>query len=387
MVDEAYSRFSASADPRFENFCRHNGWWLDDYALFSVIKSKISPQDWISWPPELKNRQKPALDRVGKDFSQSINREKFVQYMLFEQWEALKNYCNHQGINIIGDLPIYPSLDSAEVWAYPSMFKLDQDKRPLFLAGVPPDYFSSTGQLWGNPVYDWDQLKASSYRWWINRLSLNFRLFDLTRIDHFRGLVTYWEVPFGEKDAVKGRWVTAPCYHFLDTLTKHFGALPVIAEDLGLITDQVRQVLKKYGFPTMKVLLFAFSQDNHPYLPHHYPRNCCVYTGTHDNDTAVGWFAAQATAGEKERIIRYTGKDITAENIHWELIRLAMASVANTSIIPMQDILGLGSFARMNFPSTTDNNWKWQLKSSYLEDVGASGRLSEFTTIYGRNNF
>ncbi|MGM0366174.1 MAG: 4-alpha-glucanotransferase [Actinomycetota bacterium] len=385
-IDKAFSAFSISADSSFKDFCSRNSWWLDDYCLFVTIKSKICSQPWTGWPRDLRDRHQDALDDIRGTYSRDIQREKFTQYMLFTQWESLKNYCNRKGIKIIGDLPIYPCLDSAEVWANPGIFKLGGDKKPLFLAGVPPDYFSENGQLWGNPVYDWNQLKASGYRWWVRRLWMNFKLFDLTRIDHFRGLVAYWEVPYGQENAVGGKWVNASPYDFLDTMTARFGKLPVIAEDLGLITEDVKEVLKKYRLPTMKVLLFAFTEDNHPYMPHNYSRNCFVYTGTHDNDTAAGWFSDKATEEEKARLGRYTGKTITAGNVSWELIRLAMASVADTSIIPMQDILGLGNQARMNLPSTTGNNWKWRLKASYLNDASIPDKLSDFVRIYGRDN-
>ena len=386
FIDKAFSSFSPKSDSDFNDFCDQNCWWLEDYCLFTAIKSKKCSRPWTSWPPDLRDRKKTALDSISKTFSMEIMKEKFIQHILFKQWKSLKKYCNLKGIKIIGDMPIYPCLDSAEVWANPDIFKLGRDKKPLYLAGVPPDYFSQSGQLWGNPVYDWDRLMDSGYEWWARRLSLSFKLFDITRIDHFRGLVAYWEVPFGNKDATGGKWVKAPSCNFLDSMVSRFGSLPVIAEDLGHITDDVKQVLKKYNFPTMKVLIFAFSQDNHPYMPHNYDQNCYAYTGTHDNDTAAGWFAAKAGEDEKRRLEQYIGKNINEKNIHWELIRLAMSSVSAVSVIPMQDILGLGNEARMNLPSTIKGNWKWQLNSFWLDNKNIADRLSQLTEIYGRNS-
>ncbi len=386
-IRKAFDAFQPHADGAFDRFCSQNSWWLDDYCYFQVVKSKICPRPWNTWPLDLRDRNQEALKNLSKTYSKDILREKFIQYMLFGQWKSLKHYCNRKGIKIIGDLPIYPCLDSAEVWANPDLFKLDQHKRPQFLAGVPPDYFSQTGQLWGNPVYHWDRLRHSGYRWWAGRLDLHFRLYDITRIDHFRGLVAYWEVPYGSKDAKNGKWVKAPVCSFLDTMLSRFGKLPVIAEDLGYITQDVKEVLEKYRLPNMKVLLFAFGQDDDPYMPHNYNRNCCVYTGTHDNDTAAGWFSQKATAEQKKRLSRYAGKKIGLHNVAWTLIRLAMASVADTAITPMQDILGLGNWARMNLPSTVKNNWLWQLKPTYLDDQHIPEKLSAFSKTYARDTF
>ncbi len=383
-IEEAFTKFSPSQDSGFEEFCSRNKWWLDDYSMFVTIKEKIHKKIWTDWPQDLRDRKRSALDDIQSSCRENIKKEKFVQYMLFKQWETLKKHCNQMGIKIIGDLPIYPCLDSAEVWANPHIFRLSDDRKPLFLAGVPPDYFSETGQLWGNPVYDWQKLKETGYKWWAQRLSINFKLFDITRIDHFRGLVAYWEVPYGDKDARGGKWIKVPSSDFLDTMIRKFGSLPVIAEDLGLITEDVKEILRKYNFPNMKVLLFAFGEDDHPYMPHNYPRNCFTYTGTHDNDTSLGWFL-KSTKQERERLSAYTGKKITSKNINWGLIRLAMSSVADASIIPMQDILGLGNQARMNFPSTTGNNWKWKLKASYLEDKKIADRLTALVRLYGRS--
>lgn len=384
IIDEAWNNFSPSSHGPYHKFCQNNYWWLDDYALFATIKTHISSLPWNQWPPDLRDRNPKTLKQLSSQYSRQIEKEGFVQFILYRQWHNLKQYCNHKNIKIIGDMPIYLSGDSAEVWSHPHFFKLDPQGQPTQVAGVPPDYFCSQGQLWGNPVYRWDRLKGDRYQWLIDRFTHNFKLFDITRIDHFRGLVSYWEIPASEKNAVKGTWVKAPVYDFLDTLISRQGSLPIIAEDLGYITDDVREVLKHYGFANMKILLFAFGQDNHPYLPHHYPPHCYVYTGTHDNNTAVGWFKHEALPSERARLSRYTGKRINSLNVNWELIRLAMQSVASTCIIPMQDVLGLDSQARMNLPATLGTNWKWALGPDYGEDKKTKDKLAYFTETYGR---
>jgi 4-alpha-glucanotransferase len=285
----------------------------------------------------------------------------------------------------MGDIPIYVSLDSSDAWANAALFKLDGQKRPVSAAGVPPDYFSVTGQRWGNPVYDWAVLKQTEFAWWIKRMAHILSMFDMVRIDHFRGLIAYWEIPAHEKTAVKGEWVVVPTNEFFGALMEHFHDLPVIAEDLGIITQDVREAMDRFGFPGMKVLLFAFGEDNpaHPYLPHTYERNCVVYTGTHDNSTVRGWFDKEAGQPEKERLFRYLGREVGADEVAWELIRLAMMSVADTAIVPMQDVLGLGLEARMNTPSIAGGNWRWRLLPAQLGDVVAS-RLRSMTETYGR---
>lgn len=370
----------------FEKFCFRNKDWLEDFSLFSVLKKRFGGKSWNRWPEEIKNRNPGVLKELRKQYRGEIEFEKFSQYLFFKQWLSLKKHCNENNISIIGDIPLYVSYDSADVWSNPKLFKLDEKKIPKFVSGVPPDYFSPTGQLWGNPVYNWEFLDKTKFRWWIRRLEHNLSLFDMVRIDHFRGLVSYWEVPWGEKTALHGNWVEAPVQNFLKRVFKHFGNLPIIAEDLGLITPDVKEVMSKFGIPGMKVLLFAFSEDNpkHPYLPHNYNKNCIVYTGTHDTNTTRGWFEREASDQDKHRLFNYVGRRIPIKEIHWELIRLAMMSVASIAIFPMQDILGLGEKARMNKPATMEKrNWTWKLSPDRLQEKLAY-RLGEITETYGR---
>lgn len=384
LLDKAYERFkSKGKDSDYERFTSMNAFWLSDFAIFRSIKAKQGGRAWSSWPQGLKDRQREELERAKDQLKDRIEREKFIQYIFFRQWSALKERCNSHNIKIIGDIPIYVNYDSADVWANPGIFKLDENRQQVSSAGVPPDYFSATGQLWGNPIYNWDAIKESGYAWWISRLGHNFGLVDILRIDHFRGLVAYWEVPAGEKTAVKGRWVEAPAEEFLDRIFRHFGCVSIIAEDLGIITADVREVMNKFDIPGMKVLLFAFGEGlpKNPYAPHNHIKNCIIYTGTHDNNTARGWFEHEAKPEDRWRLSRYIGYEITAENISWELVRLAMMSVANIAILPMQDILGLGEDARMNHPSTTEGNYRWRLLP---EQMNLKGDFRELTEIYGR---
>lgn len=387
LLDHARRTFFKSGKnrDRYLHFCEDHAAWLDTYTLFVAIKKRMAGKSWGDWPWELRDRAVDQIQHIKGECAADIEREKLGQFLFFEQWRALKQYCNVRGIQIIGDIPIYVSYDSADVWTNTSIFKLNGDKRPTALAGVPPDYFSATGQLWGNPVYNWDAQKLTGYAWWIERLRHTLTLFDAIRIDHFRGLVAYWEVPAHETNAVNGRWVEVPTYDFFNTLFKRFFNLPIIAEDLGLITPDVRDAIKRFGFPGMKVLLFAFDEDNpmQIYLPHTYEKNYVVYTGTHDNDTVRGWFDHQAGPDDKRRLFRYLGRETRSEEVNWEFVRLAMMSIADIAMIPMQDILGLGREAQMNRPSIGQGNWEWRLLPSQLtEDV--SERLRTLTETYGR---
>ncbi|MBN1224731.1 MAG: 4-alpha-glucanotransferase, partial [Candidatus Aminicenantes bacterium] len=349
----------------FQKFCSTNRLWLDDFALFVAIKAHYHRKAWSGWPPEIRDRKPRDLLIIEKHLQKKIAMAKFYQFLFWEQWFRLKEYAHDKGILILGDMPIYVVHDSVDVWMHPDFFKLDVDKMPYAVAGVPPDYFSRTGQLWGNPLYRWDVLREQRYDWWIDRLEHNFRLYDFLRIDHFRGFVGYWEIPASERYAVRGKWMEAPGMDFFTQIKGKFPALPIIAEDLGVITPDVRQVMEKFGFPGMKVLLFAFGDDDpmHPYLPHTYEKNCVVYTGTHDNNTVKGWFENEADGKVKSRVFRYLGR-ITAEpDIHREFIRMAMMSPADTAILPVQDILGLGEAARMNRPAKRRGNWEWRLAS------------------------
>ncbi|MBU0755602.1 MAG: 4-alpha-glucanotransferase, partial [Planctomycetes bacterium] len=317
--------------------------------------------------------------------AREIDSASCLQYLFFRQWFSLKKYCNERGIQIIGDLPIYIDYDSADVWAHPELFKLDPEKRPYVVAGVPPDYFSETGQRWGNPIYNWDVHGREDFRWWVSRVKHNLARCDRLRIDHFRGLVAYWEIAAQEPTAINGRWIEAPVYALFDRLDRAIPGLPLIAEDLGLITPDVREVRDRLGLPGMKVLLFAFGWDmgSNPYIPHNMERNSVAYTGTHDNNTVRGWFENELSREDLDRLFSYLGGPVSAEEIHWSMVRLAMMSRADTSIIPLQDLMGLGQDARMNKPTTDKGNWRWRYPAEKLTpELG--NRLRKMTEIYGR---
>ncbi|MFB0505681.1 MAG: 4-alpha-glucanotransferase [Thermodesulfobacteriota bacterium] len=387
LLKKAHERFRGKRPPyEYERFRAENSPWLEDFALFMALKSHFGGKVWSEWPQDIRDRQPEALQSANKGLHEKAEMERFLQYIFFNQWSNLKNYCNAKGIQIIGDLPIYVEHDSADAWTHPELFKLDDEKRPYAVAGVPPDYFSETGQLWGNPVYRWDVLKEQGFAWWVQRIERNLRLCDIVRIDHFRGLVAYWEVPATENTAINGGWVEAPASDFLNHLMRKFPFLPIIAEDLGVITPDVRETMQQFELPGMKVLLFAFGEDlpTNPYVPHNLPKNCVAYTGTHDNNTIRGWFEGEEAPEDKKRLLHYLGRDVPGEELHWELIRLLMMSVANTVIFPMQDILGLGEEARMNRPATLEGNWQWRLLPDLLKPDLAS-RLLEMTEMYGRS--
>jgi len=382
----AYERFKKEGkNYEYEKFCLENSHWLEDFSLFVSLRIQFRGQAWNKWPREIRDREPKALQSVKDKLHERIEMEKFLQYIFLKQWHSLKQYCYQKDIHIIGDMPIYVDYDSVDLWTNPELFKLDNEKKPFVVAGVPPDYFSKTGQLWGNPVYRWEVMKARGYDWWVQRMEHNLKMVDFVRIDHFRGFVAYWEVPATKKTAITGKWIEVPAMDFFDKLTKKFSCLPIIAEDLGLITPDVREIMNHFEFLGMKVLLFAFSKDfsKNPYIPHNLVKNCVLYTGTHDNNTIRGWFETVATQEEKRRVFRYLGKEVPIEKLHWELIRLAMMSVANIVILPMQDILGLDENARMNRPGTEEGNWRWQLLPEQLEPSLAK-KLLEMTEVYGR---
>jgi 4-alpha-glucanotransferase len=386
LLDKAFERFQArSADPAFEKFCHDQADWLEDYSLFAALKGHFEAGAWWDWPAPIRDRDRSALAQWKKRCRDEIKKQQYFQYLFYRQWAALKDYCNQKNIYFIGDMPIYVSGDSADVWANPQLFKLDEEKRPSAVAGVPPDYFSETGQLWGNPVYRWDVLKETRYAWWMKRLRHNLAFFDGIRLDHFRGFVGYWEVPAGERTAKNGKWIKAASDDFFAALVLQFPDVPIFAEDLGLITPDVRAVMKRFGFAGMKLLIFGFGEDmaNNPYPLHNHEKNSLVYTGTHDNNTAKGWFLEEASAADRERLSRYIGHAVNADNVHSEIMRLAMMSAAETAIIPMQDLLGLGSEARMNRPATTDGNWAWRVLPEQL-DRALAAKLAETTALYGR---
>ena len=387
LFQRAYDSFTKnkSEKPLFDQFCDENRDWLDDFALFIVMKNHHHGKPWVDWAKGLRDRDPEELNRVKNDFHDQIEREKFLQYLFFKQWLSLKSYCNNQGIQFIGDIPIYVNYDSADVWTHPDLFNLDEEKRPSYVAGVPPDYFSPTGQLWGNPIFRWDVLRQTGYAWWLERIRHNLRLLDFLRIDHFRGFVAYWEVPATEKTAIQGQWVEAPANDFFAALLEKIPAHSLIAEDLGVITQEVVDVMNQFGFPGMRILQFAFDGDlaTHPFLPHNYTSNCIAYTGTHDNNTVRGWFESEITAESRRKLFCYLGREPSCDDLPKELIRLLMMSIAKTVIIPMQDLLGLGEDARMNRPSTARGNWEWRLLPDQVTPVHQE-MLLELTSIYRR---
>lgn len=367
-------------------FMHKNAWWLEDYALFVALREHFNGALWGDWPWELRTRQEQALAGAREKLRDRIAREQFIQFLFFQQWLALKRYCNRKHIHIIGDIPIYVNYDSADVWSQSHLFKLDENRKPRLVSGVPPDYFSATGQLWGSPVYDWDTLRATRYAWWLQRLDQNFTLCDWVRLDHFRGFMAYWEIAAHETTAINGRWIEAPGHDFFDTLARHYTHLPIIAEDLGVITPDVREVMQHFGFPGMKLLMFAFSSDTnnvHHGAPHTYTRNSVVYTGTHDNNTTRAWFRKEASAEERKKLFEYLGRELREEEVAWELLRMGMSSVANMVVFPAQDLLALGEEARMNLPGTDQDNWKWRVLPGQL-DARLCESLAEITRIYGR---
>ncbi|BCL33572.1 4-alpha-glucanotransferase [Nostoc sp. MS1] len=387
LLKKACENFKTKASEiqqkKFAGFCESKAYWLDDYALFMALKDTQDNASWYAWEPALAKREPDALERVQRQLTDEIFYYKFIQYEFFRQWSELKSYANLRGIEIIGDIPIYVAHDSADVWANPEIFALDEETGEVALmAGVPPDYFSATGQLWGNPVYNWEELQKQDFKWWVQRFEAMLDYVDVIRIDHFRGFEAFWVVPQGEETAMNGKWVTAPGEELFDTIKRKLGKLPVLAEDLGVITPEVEALRDKYEFPGMKVLQFAFGSDpGNPFLPFNYTGNFVVYTGTHDNDTTVGWFN-QAGDYEKQNLLLYLGC-VSPEGIHWDLIRLALSSVANQAILPLQDILGLGNEARMNFPSVATGNWEWRYDWDALRDE-LSDRLKALTKLYGR---
>lgn len=392
----AYRNFQAGEkDSEFDFFCRENSWWLDDYALFRVIQDRSGGKSWNKWPAGIRDRKPKMIKQLGEAMRKQAEEEKFLQYLFFQQWFSLKRYCNERAIQIIGDLPFYVNYDSAAVWANPEIFSLQPNKRPAVVAGIPPDYFSSRGQLWGNPIYRWDILKENGYRWWKERVAHNLRLFDWVRLDHFKGFVDYYEVSAGRRTAVKGAWVKGPREDLFHALLRQFPNLPFIAEDLGVITPEVHALRDRFGFPGMRVLQFAFGNDplSEEYKPHSYIPNCVAYTGTHDNDTLMGWLYGRKDysirkpgeiESERRNAFHYLGvQDRKRKGIHWEFIRLLMMSVANLVIFPMQDLLGLGEEARMNRPATAKGNWEWRLLPGQLTP-GMKRNLFEMTRVYGR---
>lgn len=366
----------------FEAFCKAKKNWLDDYALFMALKGANSDQSWYEWDADIAWRTGEAIATWTTTLQPEILFQKYLQFVFFQQWSDLKAYANDRRVQVIGDIPIYVAHDSADVWANPENFQLDRATGLVAqMAGVPPDYFSETGQLWGNPVYNWDYLQETEFSWWIQRFESMLDLVDWIRIDHFRGFEAYWSVPYGEETAVNGTWVKAPGEAFFKVLRSSLGSLPILAEDLGVITPEVEALRDRYDFPGMKVLHFAFGSDSgNVFLPFNYPRNCLVYTGTHDNDTTVGWFE-KLEDWERDSVIAHIGS-ISSNGIHWDIIRTALNSVANLSIVPFQDLFGLGSDARMNFPGIAEGNWNWRYR---YETIGSDWIRDRFRWLTERS--
>jgi 4-alpha-glucanotransferase len=387
LLRKAFEKFKNDATSiqreAFHTFCNTRGYWLNNYALFMAIKDAQNGESWYKWQPELAKREPTALAKIEEELAQEILYYKFIQFEFFRQWSELKNYANQNGVDIIGDIPIYVSHDSADVWANPEFFALDEETgAAALMAGVPPDYFSATGQLWGNPVYNWEELQKQDFKWWVQRFEAMLDYVDIIRIDHFRGFEGYWAVPQGEETAMNGEWIKAPGVEFFEVIKQKLGKLPILAEDLGIITPEVEALRDRFEFPGMKVLHFAFGSDpGNPFLPFNYPRNAVVYTGTHDNDTTLGWFNT-TNDYEKQNLLSYLGS-ISPDGINWDLIRLALSSIANQTIIPLQDVLGLGTEARMNYPGKAEGNWGWCYQDGVLsQELG--DRLKNLTQLYGR---
>ena len=391
----AFEAFSCRPDNALQNdfasFCGERQAWLDDYALFCALKETHQGAPWTDWEPDLRLRRAEALDLARRSLEASVRYHKFLQFLFHRQWGELREYCRSLGLGLIGDIPIFIAGDSADVWSHPEFFFLGSDGRPTVVAGVPPDYFSREGQLWGNPLYRWDLMRQDGYSWWIARMRAALERFDASRLDHFIGFHNYWEIPAGAKNAVAGRWVAGPGEDFFRALLAAFGKLEIIAEDLGVLTPEVAALRDTFAFPGMRIVQFCFGEWDEKLQPHMFPRRCVAYTGTHDNDTVAGWFndpggqsntrTPEQIGAERANALRYLDSD--GAQIHWDMIRAALKSPAHTAIILAQDLLGLGSEARMNLPGTAEGNWQWRLRPNALT-AEAAGRLALMTGAYGR---
>lgn len=383
LLMSAYLQFRTGGGFQSADYIRfwdQHWWWLESWSLFDACRKKLPGADWSTWAVPLQLRDEPALLAHYTQYQEEVHYSRFLQYIFFGQWFALKSYANGKGISIFGDIPLYVSYNSSDVWSNQSLFLLDEERQPTLVGGVPPDYFSETGQLWGNPLFDWDRMKQQGYEWWMARMHFNLRLYDLVRIDHFRGLESFWAIPAGEKTAVNGSWMKANGDEMLQLLQNQIGSLPIVAEDLGLITPEVDQLRKKFNLPGMKVLQFAFSDEaDNTHLPHNHAMDFVAYSGTHDNDTSIGWLNSLKKE-EKLKVQEYLAQELPDA---WHLIREAEASVAQLAILPMQDLLGLPSSARMNKPGTIKNNWIWRMETD-LPDKQVAARLRRLTELYGR---
>ncbi len=385
LLAQAFQGFQFNAEPSeksdFKQFCLDKADWLDDFALFLALKQQFDQKGWFDWPDDFRDRNKQSLKEASKRLSAHIEAVKFEQFVFFQQWHQLRDYANQKGVLLFGDIPIFVAYDSAEVWAHPEVFKLNEDKSMSVVAGVPPDYFSETGQRWGNPHFDWLYLERTGFQWWVERMQTQLEMFDIVRIDHFRGLEAAWEIPEEEPTAINGTWVKAPGEALLNTFKETFGSTPLVAEDLGVITDEVEALRDQFELPGMKILQFAFDggTDN-PYLPHNHTRNSVVYTGTHDNDTTLGWFEGLSDQ-EKHHIYEYLGFPQTT--MPYTLIHAAFESIAYLAVVPMQDVLELGSEDRMNTPGTIEGNWGWRFSWEQVTEE-KSNRLAHLVDLFDR---
>ena len=382
LFRKAYERFSVNDD--FGNFTRENGYWLEDYVLYMAIKADNDGQGWTTWAAQLRDRSPSVLQEMREELADELQYHRFLQYKFYQQWRRLKAYANENGIEIVGDIPIYVAFDSADTWANPLVFQFNENNEPIAVAGCPPDGFSETGQIWESPLYSWEYHRETGYQWWLQRMQHTFSLYDVVRIDHFRGFESYYSIPYGDETAQFGHWEKGPGIEFFNILKERLGDMNVIAEDLGLLTDEVRQLVADTNFPNMKVIEFAFDAGSDcEYLPHHYGENCIVYTGTHDNDTLVGWIRSMSeyTKTFSDEYLNIASKD--EHEKAWAFIRAVLAAVAKVAIIPMQDYLCLGSEARMNKPSTVGQNWEWRLRQGQITEE-LLVEIKKLTTIYGR---
>ena len=386
LLKTAYARFkSKPKDEQYKRFCRNNACWLEDFAAYAVLRRRLGAGNWCDWPAEYRDKDKFSARSLNAKLRDAIGLEKFIQYEFFRQWFALKQYCKNSGIGIIGDMPIYVSFDSADVWANPHFFKLTKRMRPEFVSGVPPDSFNKKGQRWGNPIYDWQALKKAGYSWWLQRMRHNLAIFDIVRMDHFRGLVAYWQIPADCKTAARGKWIKVPKEDFFSKLLGRFPARAIIVEDLGHITPAVRAFVDKLALPGMRVLLFGFDADiDNVHTPANLVKSCVVYTSTHDTNTVKGWFDQEADPEQKKRLFDCLGREVKTSELHWALIELAAGSAAKLTMIPLQDVLGLGAEARMNLPGTFDeNNWSWRFSWHWITGRTVD-RLKKITQAHRR---
>ena len=383
ILRKAFERSNIAENPKFRKFCKKNEFWLEDYALYMAVKKRFRGKSWSEWAANIRMRNPQALQTYREKYAEEILFYQFQQYEFYKQWKALKKYANENGVKLVGDIPIYVAFDSADTWANPELFQLDEECKPIAVAGCPPDAFSATGQLWGNPLYRWDYHAQTNYDWWMKRIAYCYKLYDVVRIDHFRGFDEYYSIPFGDATAEFGHWEKGPGYELFKEMKKQLGDKKVIAEDLGFLTKSVIKLVKKTGYPGMKILQFAFdgASGDSTYLPHHYQKNCVVYTGTHDNDTTLSWYQ---TMSKQDRKFANDYLDIKRKKeVPWKFIRAAMACVADTCIIPMQDYLELGGEARINFPSTLGDNWKWRmLPGQFTEELAE--QIYDMTKLYSR---